>query len=232
MPPVIELRGVHKDYRGLRPLRLLELTVSAGEIVSLDGLDAAAAEILTNLVTGATLPDRGSVRVFGQDTAAIRDADDWLGGLDRFGIVSDRVALIDSFTVRQNIAIPLTLDLDPLAAGIAARVATVAAEVGLPSEELDLAAGSVPPSSRARIRLARAIAPKPDLLLVEHPTGSIAREDVRALASDFARLTRARRLAALLMSGDGQFTDIADRRLVLDLATGAVRRRGLRTWFS
>ncbi len=221
-----------KDYRGLRPLRVRELSVSEGEIVAVSGPDLPATEVLTNLITGGTLPDRGTVRVFGEDTASIPDADAWLGGLDRFGIVSDRVALLDTFSVRQNIALPLTLDLEELPGDIAAQVLDLAAAVGLDADDLDIAAGNVPAAARLRTRLARALGPGPRLLLIEHPTASIPRPQVAALASQVTKLIRDRRCTALIVCADRDFTSAADRELVLDSATGNLRRRGLRAWFS
>ena len=231
MPPALALTAVRKQHTGLRPLRLRDLSVSEREIVALDGLDALAAEVLTNLVTGATLPDEGSVRVLGQDTAAIANADAWLAGLDRFGIVSDRVPLVDGFTLRQNLAIPLTLDLDPLADEVAGRVQALAAEVGLRAELLDVAAGQATPATRLRARMARALAPDPRLLLVEHPTLSVPRADVAELAADFFRFAHARGLTALIVSSDQDFTSAADRHLELDPATGVLKRHGRRRWF-
>jgi hypothetical protein len=70
------------------------------------------------------------------------------------------------------------------------------------------------------------------VLLVEHPAASIPRTDVSSVASDFFRLVRARGLAALVTSVDRDFTAAADRHLVLDPATGALKRRGPRAWFS
>ena len=67
-----------KDYRGLRPLRIERLTLAAGEQVALLGFDQPAAEVFVNLITGATLPDPGEVRVLGRPTAAITDSADWL----------------------------------------------------------------------------------------------------------------------------------------------------------
>ena len=67
--PVLQICDVSKQYSGLRPLRVRELTVAAGDRVSIGGLDAGAGELLVNLVTGASVPDQGDVRVFGQRTA-------------------------------------------------------------------------------------------------------------------------------------------------------------------
>ncbi len=72
---LVDISGVSKDYRGLRPLRVERLTVAATDQVALLGFDAATAEVFVNLVTGATLPDRGEISVLGKNTAAIHDGD-------------------------------------------------------------------------------------------------------------------------------------------------------------
>ena len=56
MTPVLQITGVQKRYQSLRPLRIQELTIAAAERVAVSGFDAGAAEVLVNLVTGASLP--------------------------------------------------------------------------------------------------------------------------------------------------------------------------------
>ena len=109
VPPVLAIAGVSKNFGGLRPLRLQELTVDAGEQVALVGFDQPSAEVFVNLVTGATLPDAGTISLFGRPTADIVDSADWLAVVDRFGIVSARAVLLDQLTVIQNLAMPFTL---------------------------------------------------------------------------------------------------------------------------
>ena len=104
--PVLELTDVSKDYHGLRPLRVASLQVASGEQVALLGFDQATAEVFINLVTGAFLPDRGVIRLFGRPTTDITDSADWLTVVDRFGIVSRRAVLLDGLTVVQNLAMP------------------------------------------------------------------------------------------------------------------------------
>ena len=72
--------------------------------MAVSGFDAGAAEVLVNLVTGASLPDEGEVRVLGQLTADIAGGDEWLASLDRFGIVSPRGVLLEGATIEQNLA--------------------------------------------------------------------------------------------------------------------------------
>ena len=93
--PVLEITDVEKRYQALRPLRLQALTIAPGERVAIVGLDAGAAEVLVNLVTGAGVADRGTVRVQGRNNADIANGDEWLASLDRFGIVSERAVLLE-----------------------------------------------------------------------------------------------------------------------------------------
>jgi ABC-type ATPase involved in cell division len=228
----IELSRVVKDYHGLRPLRIAELVVRQGETVALGGFDLPSTEVFTGLVTAAILPDEGTVRVFGEATSAIANADIWLSALDRLGIVSDRVALLDGFTVEQNIAIPLTLDLDPVPENVRATVRGIADEIELPEKLLTLPAAGAPPGAQFRVRLARAVALQPRALLVEHPSASIPADEVADAARTLRRLIRGRALTAVIVTEHDAFTATADRRLVFNPATGILRRRGLAAWFS
>jgi ABC-type transporter Mla maintaining outer membrane lipid asymmetry ATPase subunit MlaF len=227
--PAVEIEGVTKAYGGLRPFRMASLVVPRGERVALSGLDAAAAEIFTNLLTGATLPEEGTVTVLGQPTSAIADERAWLASLDRFGIVSARAVLLGGSTVAQNLAMPFTLSIDPVPPEVAARVEALAAEVGLPADALSGVVGSAPPEIQARVHLARALALEPALLVLEHPTALAPAGAAPALAADIVRLAGPRSLTVIVMTEDAGFASaVADRRLALDPATGALKDAGVR----
>lgn len=222
---VVELDGVTKQYGGLRPLRVEQLVVSAGEQVAIVGLDQPAAEVLIGLITGASLPDTGQVRVFGRSTADIADSDDWLTSLDRFGIVSQRAALLDPLTVVQNLSLPFSLDIEPPPPEIAERAAQLAREVGLVDELLSEAVSALNAAGRMRIHLARALAFDPGVLLVEHPSATLARHEVTALGETIRRVAAQRTAAVLTITADVDYARVtADRPLRLDLATGRLTR--------
>jgi putative ABC transport system ATP-binding protein len=202
---ILELRQVRKDYGALRPLRLRELQVVPGALVALVGLDASAAEMFINLVTGATLPDAGAVRVFGFDTATITDGDEWLRTLDRFGILSHRAVLLDELTVAQNLALPITLDIDPIPADVRSRMDALASEVGLTRDVIDRKVATLTPAGKLRVRLGRAVALGPDLLLLEHPTATLSAEDVDGFAADLRRLAAARSITMVAVTADAAF---------------------------
>lgn len=232
--PVLAMTGVRKAYAGLRPLRINELAIGSAERVAVAGFDAAAAELLINLVTGATIPDEGDVRVLGERTADITNGDAWLESLDRFGIISPRAVMMEGATLAQNLAMPFTLEIDPVPPDIRARVERLAADCGITDASwLDRPAGDAPAGVRTRAQLARAIALEPRLLLLEHPTADIPEPERAAFADDVARVTDARGLSALVITQDETFAvRVAHRALILNGATGelAPLRKKKRKW--
>lgn len=230
---ILQLRDITQDYGGLRPLRVKALDLRAGQSLALVGPDQSAAALLVDLITGASLPRSGEVRAFGTSTTEIPDSTAWLRALERFGLYGERTVLIEQLTVEQNLAIPFTMDLDPLSAEIKERVRQLAADAGLESDRLAQPVGGLPALDIALVRLGRALALDPGLLLVEHPTAALERSDVAALATRMSRAVTRRRIAALYLTADREFADHADAEIVmLKPATGeVVPSVGWRRWF-
>ena len=223
---VVSVQHLVKQYQGLRPLRIESFILKPGAVVSLLGLDAPAAEMFVGLLTGAVLPDAGDVRLFGRSTKDVADSDAWLQMLDAVGIVTDRAVLIAQFSVEQNIAIPFTLQVDPLNEETRARVATIAAEVGLSAADSSRQVAQSAPEVVARVRLARALALDPQVLFLEHPSASLPRDTVHAFAGDIARIARGRRIAVLTITADDIFARaLGGDVLTHEPATGLLRRR-------
>lgn len=219
--PLIEIDGLVKSYGGLRPLRLGRFALTAGERVALAGFDQITAEVFVNLVTGATLPEEGAVRIFGRATSDITDSADWLATVDRFGIVSERVVLLDQYSAAQNIAMSLTLDIEPLAPDVEVTVGALGADVGLESSMLSGQVQALSAASRHRVRLARAIAEGPAVLLVEHPLAGLSSADVASLAADLARVAESRGLGVVVLAANAEAArPFATRVLLLNGATG------------
>ena len=224
-PPVLEFAGVSKDYRMLRPLRVDELAVSADERVAILGLDLVAAEVFVNLATGAVLPDAGEVRVFGRPTSAIAESMEWLALVDRFGIVSDRAVLLDGLTVLQNLAMPFTLEIEPPPDDIARRARSLAREVGLPEEHLENRVADLDADTRMRVRLARALALDPAIVLLEHPTASIERSQAGGLGRDVLGTAERRGIALVALTADQAFARAVAPRVVTVDGKGRLGRR-------
>ena len=225
--PLLEIRGLVKDYQALRPLRIKSLTLVPGDLLAVSGLDAVAAETFVHLVTGATLPDSGDIALFGSNTRTITDGDAWLKSLDGVGMVTARGIVIEMFTVLQNIAMSFTLEVDPIDPEVLPKATALAREVGLADATFDVAAGRSSPDAHMRIHLARALALGPRVLIAEHPSASLPRESVAAFGADLARLARSRGLALLALTADDELAKaLGGQRLELIAATGELRPVG------
>lgn len=219
-PPLLAIRGLVKDYQSLRPLRLRELTVEPGATVSLTGVDAGAAEIFVHLITGAALPDEGDITLFGTNTRAIENVDAWLRSLDGLGLISHRAVLVEPLSVLQNVAMPLTLEVDPIDPAHLPAVQALAREAGLVEDVWARPLGQVDADTNMRVRVARAIAPKPTLMVAEHPTAALPREAVTRLAKDVARIAATRGAALLTLTADPAWVDAVGGQ-VLTLQPGS-----------
>jgi ABC-type transporter Mla maintaining outer membrane lipid asymmetry ATPase subunit MlaF len=232
--PALELSGVVKKFGGLRPLRIASLDVPAGQRVAINGIDAVGAELLINLITGATLPDEGRIVVLGKPTADIQNGEEWLAWLERFGIVSDRAVLLEGATVEQNLAMPFTLQIDAPPEDVQQRIAALAGQCGIEPGALKSVVGELPGSMRARVHLARALALEPAVLLLEHPTARFQAGEGGAFGEIVARVGDARQLTAVAITTDADFAKtMAHRALALRPADGALVDWKLkRGWFT
>jgi len=230
---LLRLRGVSKDYRSLRPLRIAELDLPPGRSLALLGFDQTMAEVLVDLITGAILPDSGEIVAFGQHTSSIADPGSWLSTLDQFGLFTDRAVLVEQFTVEQNLALPLSITVEDVTPEIRARVAELASEIGL-ANELRRQAGVLGPALRARIRLGRALALAPRVLVAEHPNATLSAQEASALGTDMARIIETRGIASIVLTADESFARAVSKEiLVLEPATGALKpASSWRRWFS
>ncbi len=234
MPPVLlRLRDVEKAYGGLRPLRVRELTLHEGETLALTGVDGPAAEVLVDLITGSALPDRGEVEVFGAPTSSVPDGGAWLALLDRFGMLSPRAVLLEAMTAAQNLALPFSLELNPIPPSILAEVTALANDVGLAEPDLVRMAATLDPLAQLRLRLGRALALKPTLLLAEHPNALVPAESVTGVAEALSRVVEVRALTLLVLTADEGFARATAKQVRrLDPATGDVREvGGWSSWF-
>ena len=221
---LVSLRTVTKEYRSLRPLRIERLELRQGQTTALLGLDQAAAEILVNLITATTLPDAGEVRIFGRATAEVTDSDTWIGLLDHFGILSERAGLVDALSVGQNLTMPHSLEVDDPPPDVREKVAALVEELGLAREALDSPVGEASKAVRARVRLGRALALGPEVLLAEHPSTLVDPLEATALAADLARVASRRKVACLVMTADPSFAHALTRDVLeLHPASGKLK---------
>ena len=222
--PLLEITDLEKDYHTLRPLRVRQLSVRPGDVFSISGIDILGAETFVHLVTGAALPDDGNVTLFGRNTRGITDTEAWLKSLDGVGLITARGILIEAFSVLQNIALSLTLDVDPIDLGVVPQTGALAREVGIAPNLFDVPVAKVAPDIKMRVHLARALALAPKLLIAEHPSAALPRESVAEFGGDLGNIARTRNLGLIAITADDALAKaVGGTRLELVAATGELR---------
>jgi phospholipid/cholesterol/gamma-HCH transport system ATP-binding protein len=165
----IVLENVEKAFGVNKVLDGVTLTVEPGESVVIIGQSGSGKSVMLKCILGLLRPDGGSIRVDGTEISGIRGRD-----LDqmrsKFGMLFQGSALFDSLPVWRNVTFALTQGR----VGSARRMRKIAEEnlerVGLDRTILDLKPVELSGGMQKRVALARAIAPRPEIIFFDEPT--------------------------------------------------------------
>jgi branched-chain amino acid transport system ATP-binding protein len=163
---VLELRGLSKSFGGVQAVLDLTLTLSVGRITGLIGPNGAGKTTLFNVITGLLRPTQGAVRFHGEDITGLPSYAASRRGISR---TFQLVRVFPSLTVLENVLVGACFGHD--AKGHTLEESRPAALeqlrfVGLEGEA-HRPAGSLPIASRKRLEVARAMATRPSLLLLD-----------------------------------------------------------------
>ena len=160
--PLLKLDGISRSFGGLKAVQDVSLAVTQGSLTALIGPNGAGKTTLFALMSGFLKPDTGSVRFAGQDITGHEPHRNAVLGMTRtFQIVKPFAAQ----TVRENIAVGAHLHVRNRAEALR-NAEAVAQRVGL-APQLDKAASDLTVAGRKRLELARALATRPRLLLLD-----------------------------------------------------------------
>ena len=204
----------------------IDLKVEARESLGIVGPSGSGKTSLMLLIAGLEQPSGGSIRV--GDTEITRMSEDALAlyRRARIGIVFQAFHLIATMTALENVATPLELAGEKRAFDLA-RAALE--EVGL-GHRLRHYPGQLSGGEQQRVALARAVAPQPDILLADEPTGNLDTETGAKVIDLLFGLQRRRGATLLLITHDpalarrcDRIIHLADGRITYEESTGAQR---------
>ncbi|MDR1620059.1 MAG: ABC transporter ATP-binding protein [Clostridiales bacterium] len=167
-------------------LKNIGLEVGQGEFVAIMGPSGSGKSTLLNIIASLDKPTSGDVYLQGKSFRAIKDRDLFAFRRDNLGFVFQDFNLLDTFSLRDNILLPLVLAKTP-PAEMEARLEPVA-------EKLDITGllhkfpCEVSGGERQRAAVGRAIITRPKLLLADEPTGALDSRASARLLKLFAAL--------------------------------------------
>jgi phospholipid/cholesterol/gamma-HCH transport system ATP-binding protein len=169
--PAVVIRGLHKSFGKQIVLNGVNLTVKSGETLAMLGRSGTGKSVLLKLIIGLQKPDSGSVLVQGQEISNL-DLEEMTEIRKRMGFLFQGAALYDSLSVEQNIAFPLKRHTEMTKSERGDRVKELLANVGMESA-LKKMPGDISGGMQKRVGLARALALKPSILLLDEPTAGL-----------------------------------------------------------
>jgi putative ABC transport system ATP-binding protein len=189
--PIIETRDLKKVYRVGRvdvpALRGVDLTVQAGDFLSIVGPSGSGKSTLFHIIGGLTPPTEGMVSVAGQDLARMTDAGRTRLRKRTVAFVFQKFNLLPNLTARDNIAVARFIagtDAKPSAQFEAALDA-----LGI-ANRLDHKPNALSGGEQQRVAIARAIVNHPAILLADEPTGNLDTENSAAVLEVLRDLNR------------------------------------------
>ncbi|KYG23878.1 branched-chain amino acid ABC transporter ATP-binding protein [Bradyrhizobium sp. AT1] len=237
---MLSLRGLTRRFGGLTAVNAIDLDLAKGELVSIIGPNGAGKTTLFNLVTGLDRPDAGTVHFEGQDITGLspeRLAAEGIARTFQLGRVFGNLSVMDNVLIgahtRLRAVKPAVPVIGPLLElGLALlRPASVKAEEERLREEvkiilarfgerllprIDQPAYSLSYANRRRVEIARALALKPRLLLLDEPTAGMNPTETAEMQALVAEL-KAEGLTILLIEHKLEMVmRLSDRVIVMD----------------
>lgn len=205
---LLEVSHVSKSYPGLPVLKEASFVVQEGEIVSLLGPSGCGKTTLLRIIAGLESPDTGTVRLDGQDLSSVP------AHRRNFGLMFQDYALFPHRDVAANIAFGLRMQGRPRAE-IAQRVQEMLSLVALNGYErrrvIELSGGE-----QQRVALARSLAPRPRLLMLDEPLGALDRALREQLMNELRAILKRVGVTALYVTHDQEEAfAVADRVLIM-----------------
>jgi ABC-2 type transport system ATP-binding protein len=187
---VIQLKNLSKKFGQRLAVDDLTLAVPVGEIYGLLGHNGAGKSTAIGMMLGQVWPTSGDVRICGHDVTAHRRR-----ALQKVGAIFESPAFYDYLSGRRNLEI-LSSYTAPTSR---ARIAEVIEWVGLTGRD-DARVRTYSHGMRARLALAQALLPQPELLILDEPSDGLDPEGIHEMRETILRLHRELRLTILLSS--------------------------------
>ena len=191
---ILNVTGLKKVYTTrfggsqVTALRQVDFSVEEGEYVAIMGESGSGKTTLLNILAALDKPTAGRVELDGRDMSAVRESDAAAFRRDNLGFVFQEFNLLDTFSVQDNIFLPLVL-AGKAYPEMAARLAPIARQLGI-AELLQKFPYELSGGQKQRVAVARALITQPKLVLADEPTGALDSRATDELLRLFEEINR------------------------------------------
>lgn len=215
--PVLKASGLRKSYTtGPQQVTVwagVDIEVHKGETLAIIGASGSGKTTLLNVLGGLDTQDDGEVIIAGQKLNSLNEAQRTKLRNQQVGFVYQFHHLLPEFTALENVMMPLLLAGQP-SAQAAARARECLALLGL-EHRVDHKPSELSGGERQRTAIARALANKPALVLMDEPTGNLDEQTARQVENAMLTLTQGSETAFIMVTHDQALAARMGRRLQL-----------------
>ena len=189
---ILEVKGVQKIYttrfggNQVKALENVKFSVEAGEYVAIMGESGSGKTTLLNILASLDRPTKGSIMLDGMELTSVKEGEMAAFRRKNLGFVFQEFNLLDTFSIKDNILLPLVLDKQNVKE-MMEKVEKVAASLGI-SDILEKYPYEVSGGQKQRAAAARAIITEPKLLLADEPTGALDSKSTDGMLKIFSEI--------------------------------------------
>jgi len=187
-PPLLEMRGISKQYPGVKALDGVNLTLGRGEVLALMGENGAGKSTLMKVLGGAVRPDAGMVLIDGVEQSIASPVAARAAGV---AVIYQEFNLVPALSARENIF----LGLEQTSAGFVRagderrQAEQLLDRVGV-AVDPDVACRRLTVAQQQAVEIAKALAVDARIIVMDEPTATLTPQEVEKLFAVVADLTR------------------------------------------
>ena len=191
---ILEVNSLRKVYTTrfggakVEALKNVNFSVEQGEYVAIMGESGSGKTTLLNILAALDKPTGGSVMLDGKDLASIKESDIATFRRDNLGFVFQDFNLLDTFSIEDNIYLPLVL-AGKTYKEMSGRLKLISGKLGI-SELLRKYPYEVSGGQKQRAAVARALITNPKIILADEPTGALDTKTSAEIMELFKRLNK------------------------------------------
>ncbi len=215
---LLDVRNLQKVYttrfgaQKVQALTDVTFTVEAGEFIAIMGESGSGKTTLLNILAALDAPTSGQVLLEGRSFSEVKDAQKAAFRRDNLGFVFQDFNLLDTFSIRDNILLPLVLQ-NRTVAEMDRRLESLVPRLGLSGLECKFPY-EVSGGQKQRTAVARALITDPRLLLADEPTGALDSKAATRLMRMFAEINQSGQ-TLLMVTHSAQAASYASRILFI-----------------
>ena len=217
MKKIVEITKLIKDYGKInnkhKVLKEIDLDINEGEFISIMGPSGSGKTTLLNIMSTIDKATSGKVMIGSQDVGSLKEEELARFRRDVIGFVFQDFNLLDSMTIRDNIALPLTLNNEKVEI-IVDRVHKLTKLLGI-EKHLDKYPYQLSGGQRQRTAICRALITSPKVIFADEPTGALDSKASVEVLECFENINKTYNTTIIMVTHDARAASYADKVMFL-----------------